>query len=210
MRKLHGWDPFNVTEESDLGTRLGAKGYSVGIVDSATFEDDRGSVEEWIHQRARWIKGYMQTLLAHARHPRQLTRSIGVPGLLGFAFMIGGTVLSVTLNPLLWVLAFSSLLALSLGAGSLLPGILLPLTLSNLVAGSLALLFPRIVAIKQRSWPDLAAAGLATLAYWPMIASAAFWALWQLLAPVFTPAAARLRTSGQLDDAVAPTRGAWS
>ena len=40
LRELHAWDPFNVTEDADLGIRIGQKGYRVGIVDSTTY---RGS-----------------------------------------------------------------------------------------------------------------------------------------------------------------------
>ena len=36
---LGGWDPFNVTEDADLGMRAAAKGYTVGIIDSTTCEE---------------------------------------------------------------------------------------------------------------------------------------------------------------------------
>ena len=39
LRELHGWDPFNVTEDADLGIRLAQKGYRVGVVDTTTFEE---------------------------------------------------------------------------------------------------------------------------------------------------------------------------
>ena len=39
LRELHAWDPFNVTEDADLGIRIGQKGYRVGVVDSTTFEE---------------------------------------------------------------------------------------------------------------------------------------------------------------------------
>ena len=39
LRELHAWDPFNVTEDADLGIRIGQKGYRVGVVE---FHDLRG------------------------------------------------------------------------------------------------------------------------------------------------------------------------
>jgi len=39
LRELHGWDPFNVTEDADLGIRLTQKGFRTGVVDSTTFEE---------------------------------------------------------------------------------------------------------------------------------------------------------------------------
>ena len=104
LRELRAWDPFNVTEDADLGIRLTQKGYRVGVVDSTTFEEASCQAGNWIRQRSRWIKGYMQTLLVHTRRPLHLIRSTGPLGFLGFVFFIGGTVLSGLLNPIFWAL----------------------------------------------------------------------------------------------------------
>src|SRR5262249_27281022 len=72
LRDLCAWDPFNVTEDADLGIRLTQKGYRVGIVDSTTFEEAAHQTGNWIRQRSRWIKGYMQTFLVHMRKPLHL------------------------------------------------------------------------------------------------------------------------------------------
>ncbi len=104
LRELHAWDPFNVTEDADLGVRLTQKGYRVGVVDSTTFEEASCHAGNWIRQRSRWMKGYMQTFLVHTRQPLHLMRTIGPLGFLGFVFFIGGTVLSGLLNPVFWLL----------------------------------------------------------------------------------------------------------
>ena len=104
LRELHAWDPFNVTEDADLGIRIGQKGYRVGVVDSTTFEEASCQTGNWIRQRSRWIKGYMQTLLVHTRRPLHLLRHAGPLGFLGFVFFIGGTVLAGLLNPIFWAL----------------------------------------------------------------------------------------------------------
>jgi cellulose synthase/poly-beta-1,6-N-acetylglucosamine synthase-like glycosyltransferase len=67
LRELGGWDPFNVTEDCDLGIRMARRGYSTEILDSTTWEEANSQLFNWIKQRSRWIKGYFQTHLVHTR-----------------------------------------------------------------------------------------------------------------------------------------------
>ena len=39
LRELGAWDPFNVTEDADLGIRLWQRGYATAMVDSITLEE---------------------------------------------------------------------------------------------------------------------------------------------------------------------------
>ena len=39
LRQLGGWDPFNVTEDADLGIRSAALGETVGVIGSTTYEE---------------------------------------------------------------------------------------------------------------------------------------------------------------------------
>ena len=39
LRMLGGWDPFNVTEDADLGIRAAALGRTVSVIDSTTYEE---------------------------------------------------------------------------------------------------------------------------------------------------------------------------
>src|SRR4051794_11940769 len=39
LRDLGGWDPYNVTEDADLGIRAAARGYKVGVINSTTYEE---------------------------------------------------------------------------------------------------------------------------------------------------------------------------
>ncbi|MHB8646316.1 MAG: GspE/PulE/PilB domain-containing protein, partial [Thermomicrobiales bacterium] len=71
------WDPYNVTEDADLGIRLFKMGYRTAILDSTTFEEANTRYGNWIRQRSRWIKGYMQTWLVHNRNPFRLWRELG-------------------------------------------------------------------------------------------------------------------------------------
>ena len=155
LRELHAWDPFNVTEDADLGIRLTQKGYRVGVVDSTTFEEASCRAGQWIRQRSRWIKGYMQTFLVHTRRPLHMLRTTGVLGFLGFVFFIGGTVLSGLLNPVFWLLYLVWLVALSVGVDPLFPQILLFLSLFNLLAGNGAFIFLSMIAPIRRGWLNL-------------------------------------------------------
>ena len=181
LRELHAWDPFNVTEDADLGIRIGQKGYRVGVVDSTTFEEASCQASNWIRQRSRWIKGYMQTLLVHTRRPLHLIRSVGLLGFLGFVFFVGGTVLAGLLNPIFWALYLCWLVASLGGFDTVFPQILLFLALFNLLAGNGAFMYLSMLAPIRRSWLNLIPYSLTVFGYWVLMSIAAYKALWQLL-----------------------------
>jgi cellulose synthase/poly-beta-1,6-N-acetylglucosamine synthase-like glycosyltransferase len=185
LRELHAWDPFNVTEDADLGVRLTQKGYRVGVVDSTTFEEASCHAGNWIRQRSRWMKGYMQTFLVHTRRPLHLMRTIGPLGFLGFVFFIGGTVLSGLFNPLFWLLYVGWLIAAITGFEAVFPEPLLFLSLFNLLAGNGALVFLNMLAPIRRGWLDLIPYSLTAFGYWVIISIAAYRGLWQLLSNPF-------------------------
>ncbi len=181
LRELHAWDPFNVTEDADLGIRLSQKGYRVGIVDSTTYEEASCHVPNWVRQRSRWIKGYLQTLLVHTRRPLHLIRSVGPLGFLGFVFFIGGTVIAGLLNPLFWALYVFWLLRAESGFDVVFPQFLLFISLLNLLAGNGAFMYLSMLAPIRRGWLDLIPYSLTAIGYWALVSVAAYKALWQLL-----------------------------
>ncbi|RYH02016.1 glycosyltransferase [Salipiger sp. IMCC34102] len=185
LRELHAWDPFNVTEDADLGIRLTQKGYRVGVIDSTTYEEANVSVPNWIRQRSRWIKGYMQTFLVHTRRPLHLLRSVGIRGVIGFVFFIGGTVLSGLLNPIFWGIF---ILWMVFGAAAIepyFPPVLLYLSLINLLAGNCLLIYLTMVAPFRRRWTDLAPWGITIVGYWVLMTIASYKALKQLVTNPF-------------------------
>jgi cellulose synthase/poly-beta-1,6-N-acetylglucosamine synthase-like glycosyltransferase len=181
LRELHGWDPFNVTEDADLGIRLAQKGYRVSVVDSTTFEEASCHVGNWIRQRSRWIKGYMQTLLVHTRRPLHLLRTIGPLGFLGFVFFVGGTVAAGLLNPIFWMLYLLWLTALSSGFDPMFPRLLLFLSLFNLLAGNGAFIYLGMLAPIRRGLLGLVPFSLTVVGYWALMSIAAYKGLWQLI-----------------------------
>jgi glycosyltransferase XagB len=80
LNKVGGWDPYNVTEDADLGLRLARKGFQVGTVNATTFEECVATPWAWQKQRARWLKGFLQSFIVHTRSWRNLMRDIGGAG----------------------------------------------------------------------------------------------------------------------------------
>ncbi len=104
LRELGGWDPFNVTEDCDLGVRIYTRGYRTCMIDSTTWEEANSQVWNWIRQRSRWVKGFFQTHLTHTRNPFRTLRELGLWGMLGFYLCVGGSSLMLVINIIYWAL----------------------------------------------------------------------------------------------------------
>ena len=57
LEAVGAWDPFNVTEDADLGVRLARFGYQTATLHSRTFEEAPVTFRQWLPQRRRWVKG---------------------------------------------------------------------------------------------------------------------------------------------------------
>jgi len=66
---IDGWDAYNVTEDADLSFRLAANGHKIGFIHPPTQEEAVSNLRSWHFQRARWIKGYIQTWDVHMAAP---------------------------------------------------------------------------------------------------------------------------------------------
>ncbi len=107
LHKLKGWDSFNVTEDADLGIRLVKRGYRTAIIDSVTLEEANSGLRNWFNQRIRWIKGYIQTYFSHMRSPGQFNQTWSEPHLMTFQLVIGGKVISMMVNPIMWAITIA-------------------------------------------------------------------------------------------------------
>ncbi|GCE10470.1 glycosyltransferase [Tengunoibacter tsumagoiensis] len=103
LRALGGWDAFNVTEDCELGIRLSQFKLKTVVLNSTTYEEANPQVHNWIRQRSRWIKGYLQTYLVHMRRPLFMLRQGMFREFLALQFLIGGRTLTIFLNPILWL-----------------------------------------------------------------------------------------------------------
>ncbi|GAA2518277.1 glycosyltransferase [Rarobacter incanus] len=181
LRKLGGWDPFNVTEDADLGIRTSAEGMRVGVIDSTTMEEANTSIPNFVRQRSRWIKGYLQTVLVHIRHPADLVRVAGPRQAISFLFLVAGTPATFLTVPILY-LAF--LISLCVGPDVLeafFPGWLLWLNLFNLGFGSAMMVYVSMMGAFRRHRYSLVPWAILNPLYWLLHSIAAYKALWQLI-----------------------------
>ena len=176
-----GWDPYNVTEDADLGIRLHRLGYRTGVLDSVTYEEANSDFVNWVKQRSRWYKGYLQTWLIHMRHPRRLMAEVGFRGFLQFNLFVGGTPMLAILNPIFWALTAIWFLGTPELVEHLFPAWLYYVSLVSLVFGNLAFLFANVIAARQSARPELVFAALLSPLYWVMMSIAALKALVQLV-----------------------------
>ena len=99
LETVGGWDPYNVTEDADLGMRLARQGYSTAVIASTTYEEAPARFGPWLKQRSRWFKGWMQTWAVHMRRPFVLYRELGLAGFVVFQLIVGGTVFAALVHP---------------------------------------------------------------------------------------------------------------
>jgi cellulose synthase/poly-beta-1,6-N-acetylglucosamine synthase-like glycosyltransferase len=181
LRELHGWDPFNVTEDADLGIRLAQKGYRVGVIDSTTFEEANCHIGNWIRQRSRWLKGYMQTWLVHMRKPLRFATIVGPRGFFAFHLFVGGTVAAALINPLLWVTFLMWIATGSTLFDAIFPSWLMYPSILALILGNSILIYLSAIAPVKRERFDLTVWALTVPLYWILMSIAGWKAVIQLV-----------------------------
>lgn len=177
-----GWDPYNVTEDADLGMRLARRRMKVQLSTSTTWEEAPTTLAGWLGQRTRWLKGWMQTYLVHMRAPRRLVRELGLRRFLGFQVLIGGPILSALVHPWFYLLAGLGLAS----SGSLWPppdGLARLVWLvgaANLALGYVSAIALGALAVRRRGRAQLSLSALAMPITWLAISLAAHRALYDL------------------------------
>jgi cellulose synthase/poly-beta-1,6-N-acetylglucosamine synthase-like glycosyltransferase len=176
------WDPYNVTEDADLGIRLARQGYRTGVLGSTTWEEAPPKFGIWIKQRTRWLKGWMQTYLVHTRDLGRLNRDLGRRAAAGFHVLMGGLIVSALVHPLFYLLVLGHWLE----GGLLAPAeTLAGLVMWTIVCVNLAVCYGvsilvGVLSVWRRGRPGLAMFALLMPLYWLLISLAAYRAVWQL------------------------------
>ncbi|MFH1306653.1 MAG: glycosyltransferase [Candidatus Micrarchaeota archaeon] len=201
LKDIGGWDPYNVTEDADLGMRLSRIGRKIGMMESTTFEKIGGAVHtdgvgimdsvtleesntvlsNWMGQRSRWIKGFIQTFLVHFRHPVQTLRDYSLGGLVTFFFIIIGTPVTHILNFTFWVIAAAWLLTQSQIISALYPGHILTLGWIAFIVGNILFIAMHVLAPLRRGHTEIAFFSIFIPIYWVLMALATFKAIWQMI-----------------------------
>ena len=180
LDKIGGWDPFNVTEDADLGLVLRRFGYRTETISLPTYETGPETFREWLPQRTRWFKGWIQTWLVHMRNPRRLLDELGVGSFLVSQILFAGMIASALAHPLLLVTIGYLLVALLRGSFSTYGSILLGMDLASIVLGYAAFLMLGRSTLPRADRQGFARIVLFTPVYWMMLSLAAWRALWQL------------------------------
>jgi cellulose synthase/poly-beta-1,6-N-acetylglucosamine synthase-like glycosyltransferase len=180
LRSVGAWDPYNVTEDADLGMRMARFGYRTAVIPSTTYEEAPARFGPWLKQRTRWCKGWMQTWLVHMRTPRRLLRQLGWPGFAVFQLLVGGTVLAALVHTLfvtelLWELAIAARgdeveVVTSVGLHAV-----------TLVIGYLVSIALGLIGLARRGLLGCAWALMLIPAYWVLLSLAAWRAIIQLV-----------------------------
>jgi glycosyltransferase XagB len=182
--ELGGWDPFNVTEDADLGIRLHKAGLRTIMMDSTTLEEANTQLPNWIRQRSRWIKGYMQTWLVYMRHPLRLIHDVGFRGFLSFQLMVGGAFIFL-INPFFWALTTIFLLTKAGLIQDLFPGWVYFLAAAQLFLGNFVFMYLSMAAGARRGYFGLSPYALMMPIYWALMSIAAWKGFIQLFTNPF-------------------------
>ena len=176
LKDLYAWDPYNVTEDADLGIRLAQYGYRASILDSTTMEEAPITLINWLKQRTRWIKGYMQTWLVHMKRPRKLIESLGWHGVFGFVFFVGAPCIVFITIPLV-IIATAAIWLNDMT----IPGWLMQFALANFFASVVVHTMIAAVVLLKQKWMHMLPYSAVFPFYWILHIVASFRALWQLI-----------------------------
>jgi len=180
LRELAAWDPFNVTEDADLGTRLHRAGLRTAMLDSTTLEEANPDLRNWVRQRSRWSKGYVQTWLVHMRHPVRLARQLGLPGFLSFQLVVGGIFVPL-LNPVFWLLTTAFFIVAPTAVHDVFPRALFAAAGFSLLVGNIVFVLLAIAGALHRRAFGLVRYALVMPLYWGLMSLAAWRGLLQLV-----------------------------
>jgi cellulose synthase/poly-beta-1,6-N-acetylglucosamine synthase-like glycosyltransferase len=185
LRKVGGWDPYNVTEDCDLGVRLGRDDLRVAMLDSTTWEEAVPRAKPWVRQRSRWIKGYIQTYLVHMRRPLKLWRELGLRGFVDFQMLVGASSLLLLINPLMWTMTALYIASKGTGVGNfiqtLFPAPVYYLALLSLTVWNFIFFYCNVYACVRHNFLDLTRYTLLVPAYWVLMSLGAWTGLISLV-----------------------------
>lgn len=182
LNKFEGWDPFNVTEDADLGVRLFRAGGKTAIIDSMTYEEANSNLKNWIRQRSRWIKGYLQTYLVHMRNPIDLAKKFRGHFVI-FQLVAGLRMTFMIINPILWLLTLSYFLLYQFVGPqieALYPSAIFYMAITSAIFGNFLYVYYYMIGTAKHGQYQLIKYVFLVPLYWFFTSVAACMAFWQL------------------------------
>jgi cellulose synthase/poly-beta-1,6-N-acetylglucosamine synthase-like glycosyltransferase len=176
LRQSGGWDPFNVTEDADIGYRLARDGFRIDVIGPPTLEEAPVTLGAWLSQRTRWIKGHLQTWLVLMRDPVRTAREMGLGAFASMQLVFAtGLIAAFAHGPLAFIVLTALLSPYDL---------LKPADFALAVAGYSVAVFSSLTASALSGSLSHARAALTMPLYWPLASIAAYRAAFEL---VFRP-----------------------
>jgi hypothetical protein len=181
LRELGAWDPYNVTEDADLGMRIARKKLHTAVLNSHTYEEAVTRVPSWIRQRSRWVKGFVITWFVTMRHPIKVLKDIGIKNFFIFQTGFGGNFYLPLMNLFLWLV---------FAAGFIIPEYFsswfdfwpfAAIAVFNLLIGNLFFLTMMVVATWKEKQRDLLLYAFFSPIYWILMSIGAWKGTLQLI-----------------------------
>jgi glycosyltransferase XagB len=63
VRSVGGWNSYNLTEDADISVKLNMSGWGIDVMPIITKEEAVENVDDFIGQRSRWMKGFLQLMM---------------------------------------------------------------------------------------------------------------------------------------------------
>lgn len=143
-----------------------------------TYEVPPNELEDWLPQRTRWLKGFMQTWGVHTRN----ARGLGVRGALALLMTLGSTLAAAAAHALaLAWLASSVLIAIAAGLS---PGTPM-FAVSVLILGTAAAVLINKIGAQRAHVPYDANDMVMSPVYWSLLTLAFCQAAWRLVTEPF-------------------------
>jgi glycosyltransferase XagB len=180
LRKAGAWDPYNVTEDADLGIRLCRLGYRTARLESATYEEAPARFWPWLRQRTRWYKGWMQTWLVHMREPRRLVRELTPAGAIAFQLFLTCNVFAALTHPFFMVALGYCLLSQPPLQTVAVMGPYFAVFVATFLGGYASTMLLDLIGLQRRGLLRHAWVLVLTPLYWLMLSLAAWRAIYQL------------------------------
>ena len=159
-------------------TRLG---YRTAILDSITFEEANSDPINWVRQRSRWYKGYLQTFLVHLRRPWQTITELGPLAFIRFMTLSAGLPVLTAINMIFWLMTLTWILGQPVAMRALFPQVTYYAALISLVVGNAAIVYMGLIVAREERKPQLAFAAFVAPLYWVLMSIASIKAIYQLI-----------------------------
>ncbi|MBI4134887.1 MAG: glycosyltransferase [Candidatus Sungbacteria bacterium] len=173
LKRVGAWDPYNVTEDCDLGMRFYRGGFKTAIINSLSREEATPTLKAWIMQRTRWMKGFIQTSIVHLRHPLRTKNEFGGwKNFFAFLLTVPGTVAVNISNLLYWLMLAAWVATHAKVIQVFFPTPILYVSVTSFILGNLIFTYLNLIGLYQRGKYQAVKYSALSPLYWIILATA--------------------------------------